>query len=346
MRYSFPFLRRCWTISSDDGQVHNIGEVLAARTGRRYGRSGGLRYLRRCRQGGARDRPGGRVLAKRHCLSPPSGSRLSPWLGAFRISTLTSVRASTWRIPLIWLLCGVIAIVLRVWLTDRTFQLVFAIVAIGVQAVMLFGWRVAALAGESKVFRHTVTIFTWRNGPCPISEPVSRRVRPEIPHVGNIRTALFTWLFAPQARGQVHPTHRRHGPGPRGGRIGRGDHGGPTVARPRLGRRSRGGRRVRTILPIGTTRTLPRGGRPAHRGGARLSIRGRARLGGEVRHAQRRFERIVSDVIRGRVEFDNSLIDDFVILKSDGFPTYHLASVVDDHLMRITHVIRGEGWLS
>ena len=55
---------------------------------------------------------------------------------------------------------------------------------------------------------------------------------------------------------------------------------------------------------------------------------------------------LVSDVIRGRVEFDNSLIDDFVILKSDGFPTYHLASVVDDHLMRISHVIRGEGWLS
>ena len=55
---------------------------------------------------------------------------------------------------------------------------------------------------------------------------------------------------------------------------------------------------------------------------------------------------VVSDVIRGQVEFDNSLIDDFVILKSDGFPTYHLASVVDDQLMRISHVIRGEGWLS
>ncbi len=55
---------------------------------------------------------------------------------------------------------------------------------------------------------------------------------------------------------------------------------------------------------------------------------------------------VVSDVIRGRIEFDNSLIDDFVILKSDGFPTYHLASVVDDQLMRISHVIRGEGWLS
>lgn len=54
----------------------------------------------------------------------------------------------------------------------------------------------------------------------------------------------------------------------------------------------------------------------------------------------------VSDVIRGQVEFDNSLIDDFVILKSDGFPTYHLASVVDDRLMEISHVIRGEGWLS
>ena len=68
---------------------------------------------------------------------------LSPWLGAFRASTLTSVRTSAWRVPLIWLVCGVIAVVLRVWLTDRTFQLTFALVAIGVQAVMLFGWRVA-----------------------------------------------------------------------------------------------------------------------------------------------------------------------------------------------------------
>lgn len=54
----------------------------------------------------------------------------------------------------------------------------------------------------------------------------------------------------------------------------------------------------------------------------------------------------VPDVIRDQVEFDNSLIDDFVILKSDGFPTYHLASVVDDHLMQISHVIRAEEWLS
>ncbi len=52
------------------------------------------------------------------------------------------------------------------------------------------------------------------------------------------------------------------------------------------------------------------------------------------------------DLVRGRVEFDSALIDDQVLLKSDGYPTYHLANVVDDHLMGITHVIRGEEWLS
>lgn len=51
------------------------------------------------------------------------------------------------------------------------------------------------------------------------------------------------------------------------------------------------------------------------------------------------------DVIRGRVVFENNLIDDQVLLKSDGYPTYHLANVVDDHLMGITHVIRAEEWL-
>lgn len=53
----------------------------------------------------------------------------------------------------------------------------------------------------------------------------------------------------------------------------------------------------------------------------------------------------VSDIIRGEVQFQNEMIDDQVLLKSDGFPTYHLANVVDDHLMGITHVIRGEEWL-
>lgn len=52
------------------------------------------------------------------------------------------------------------------------------------------------------------------------------------------------------------------------------------------------------------------------------------------------------DVIRGELRFENALLDDFVMLKSDGFPTYHLASVTDDHDMGITHVIRGEEWIS
>ncbi len=52
------------------------------------------------------------------------------------------------------------------------------------------------------------------------------------------------------------------------------------------------------------------------------------------------------DVIRGRITISNNEIDDQVLMKSDGFPTYHLAVVVDDHLMNITHVIRGEEWIT
>ena len=52
------------------------------------------------------------------------------------------------------------------------------------------------------------------------------------------------------------------------------------------------------------------------------------------------------DIVREHVEFESNNIDDQVLIKSDGFPTYHLANVVDDHLMKITHVIRGEEWLS
>jgi len=52
------------------------------------------------------------------------------------------------------------------------------------------------------------------------------------------------------------------------------------------------------------------------------------------------------DLIRGDVEFESANVDDQVLVKSDGYPTYHLANVVDDHLMKITHVIRGEEWVS
>ncbi len=52
------------------------------------------------------------------------------------------------------------------------------------------------------------------------------------------------------------------------------------------------------------------------------------------------------DGIRGRISFECKDVDDQVLMKSDGFPTYHLAVVVDDHLMNITHVLRGEEWIS
>ena len=56
-------------------------------------------------------------------------------------------------------------------------------------------------------------------------------------------------------------------------------------------------------------------------------------------------EVVVHDVIRGDVTWEPKLLDDFVMMKSDGFPTYHLANIVDDHDMEITHVMRAEEWL-
>ncbi len=54
---------------------------------------------------------------------------------------------------------------------------------------------------------------------------------------------------------------------------------------------------------------------------------------------------VLHDEIRGQMEIDSNILDDKVLFKSDGMPTYHLANIVDDHLMQITHVIRGEEWL-
>ncbi|MHB9034360.1 MAG: glutamate--tRNA ligase [Anaerolineae bacterium] len=55
---------------------------------------------------------------------------------------------------------------------------------------------------------------------------------------------------------------------------------------------------------------------------------------------------IAKDMLRGPIKFDNRQVEDLVLLKSDGFPTYHLGVVVDDHLMEITHITRGEEWIS
>lgn len=56
-------------------------------------------------------------------------------------------------------------------------------------------------------------------------------------------------------------------------------------------------------------------------------------------------EIVFQDLIRGEVRVDSNQLDDKVLFKSDGWPTYHLANIVDDYLMQITHVIRGEEWL-
>ncbi|GAA4268770.1 glutamate--tRNA ligase [Hyunsoonleella aestuarii] len=53
----------------------------------------------------------------------------------------------------------------------------------------------------------------------------------------------------------------------------------------------------------------------------------------------------LKDIIRGDIKIDTNILDDKVLFKSDGMPTYHLANIVDDHLMKISHVIRGEEWL-
>ncbi|CEQ09798.1 glutamyl-tRNA ligase [[Clostridium] sordellii] len=53
-----------------------------------------------------------------------------------------------------------------------------------------------------------------------------------------------------------------------------------------------------------------------------------------------------TDLVRGETEFNTDELDDQVLIKTDGFPTYHFAVVIDDHLMKITHVIRGEEWIS
>ena len=53
----------------------------------------------------------------------------------------------------------------------------------------------------------------------------------------------------------------------------------------------------------------------------------------------------VYDELRGKISISNSMMEDFIIIKSDGWPTYHLANIVDDHLMKITYVLRAEEWI-
>jgi glutamyl-tRNA synthetase len=87
------------------------------------------------------------------------------------------------------------------------------------------------------------------------------------------------------------------------------------------------------------------------RRGRDLTAENRARLEAEGRKAVVRLkvplgaETVAEDMVRGPVRVENDTLEDIVLLKADGFPTYHLANIIDDHLMEISHVIRAEEWL-
>ncbi len=220
-----------------------------------------------------------------------------------------------------------------------------------------------------------------------VNKPVRVRFAPSptgIPHVGNIRTALFNWLFARHHGGsfilRIEDTdivRKVEGAveaileslrwlgldwdeGPEVG----GDYG-PYFQSQRLEIYQGVAQRlleqshaylcycspqrleemrkeqVQRKQPPGydrSCRELSEGERAKLKAGGIVPVvRFKTPLSGEVK-----FE----DLIRGDVVFNSETIDDFVLLKSDGYPTYHLANVVDDHLMRITHVLRADEWLS
>ena len=80
----------------------------------------------------------------------------SPWLGAYRASTLYNLKTMAWKIPLIWLLCGLVALVVRALLTDQSLILSFAIVSIAVQGVMLISWRGICMLAAIKLIREPI----------------------------------------------------------------------------------------------------------------------------------------------------------------------------------------------
>ena len=204
------------------------------------------------------------------------------------------------------------------------------------------------------------------------------------PHVGNIRTALFNWLFARRSNGafivRIEDTDRERytegaieqileslrwlgldwDEGP--------DVGGPFAPYIQSQRLDIYHSSAQRLLEQGyayycycsperldeVRREQARQGKPPgyDRRCRDLSGEERQRLEASMDRKVVRFrvplsgETRVHDLIRGEVTWRNELLDDFVILKSDGYPTYHLASVLDDHLMEITHVLRAEEWLS
>ena len=201
------------------------------------------------------------------------------------------------------------------------------------------------------------------------------------PHVGNIRSALFNWLYARHMGGtfivRIEDTDRtRYSPGSLEAILealtwlgldwdegpGKGGAYGPYVQSERLDvyrehaeRLLAEGKAYRCYCSPERLERLRKEQQAAGRRGGydrrcrnpQEAERARAEGGGAVVRYRMPLEGdiTVDDAVRGPVTVNAALLDDFVLLKSDGFPTYHLANVVDDHLMEITHVMRAEEWL-
>ncbi|MEO7718121.1 MAG: glutamate--tRNA ligase [Capsulimonas sp.] len=204
-----------------------------------------------------------------------------------------------------------------------------------------------------------------------------------IPHIGNIRTAMFDWLFARHTGGKfivrIEDTDKNReveggvalqldalrwygldwDEGPEVG----GDYG-PYIQSERLhfyhqyaeeliaaGKAYRAydsEERLKSMREDQQRRGQPTGYDRRHR---YLSADERAEYENSGAPSVVRFavptegKTTYVDAVYGEIAFENKVLDDSILLKSDGYPTYHLASVVDDHLMDITHVLRGEDWI-
>lgn len=203
------------------------------------------------------------------------------------------------------------------------------------------------------------------------------------PHVGNIRTALWTWLHARRYGGafvlRLEDTDQLRAVEGSLGRIEESlrwlgmdwdegpDVGGPFAPYVQSQRRERYEAAVAQLLETGDAyrcfctpeelramreQQQASGGPPGYAGVCRNLDAGAAAeraSAGEPHVVRFRMPRdgttTFEDLIRGEISYENRVLDDFVILKSDGYPTYHLAHVVDDHAMAITHVTRGDEWI-
>jgi len=203
-------------------------------------------------------------------------------------------------------------------------------------------------------------------------------------HVGGLRTALFNYLFARHHGGQfllrIEDTDReRFVPGAEEGIVSmlqwaglepdEGPHkGGPVGPYRQSERLERYRKAADELIAKGfaykcyvtpgeldemraqqQARGLPPKYDGRHRNLSEAERRGFEELGRvpvvRMKLPERDERVVVSDLVRGKVAFNSKELDDQVIIKSDGYPTYHLAVVVDDHQMGITHVLRAEEWL-